>query len=335
VNLFAALLVTLQLAAAQPPTDTTTDVDENTTAAEASPLAPRKALETAPPEDSGMPGRSLDDILSSVRPVETAEEPKAPEEAPRAGLILATPAGSPTSVAPTYINDRNSRPDGPPSESDNLYETRILGAFKAAQIRQGPLDGRWLVAKPGGDAIYALQFADPGSGDERIEGAWRNVKVQGLGGSGFIEAISRDASDVVVRFQDTSTNRNEEIRLRPTSDGAWKGELIGGGKTSVVMRRDASVELAAMDAPIYIPPPPPPPRPAVNCKRVKSHGKWKTVCARASSSKAKGGKAQAVKSKGSKAERSSKKGGKAKASSKSKSHATAPSKKASSSKKKH
>lgn len=303
---FAALLVALQVAAVQPPVNETTDVDENTTPAEASPLAPSKAAVPAPVE-AAAPGRSLDDILSAVRPVETPEEPKVPEEAPRAGLILATPAGSSTAVTPTFIDDRNARPDGPPSDGDILYETRILGAFRAAQGRQGPLDGRWLVARPGGEVLYSLQFADPGGGSDRIEGAWRNMNAQGLGGSGFIDTVSREDADVVVRFRDTATGRPEVVRIRQTSDGGWMGELTGVGRVPVVLSRDVSVELAAQGAPIYIPPPPPPPRPATTCKRVKSKGKWKTVCTKVSAKKGKAAKGKASSKKGSAKKASSKK----------------------------
>lgn len=288
MNLFALLAVTLALGAAQPPPEATTDVDAATTPVQASPLAPADAV--SPTVDQS---RSLDDILSAARPVETQAAPAEPEEAPRPGVVVTAPATSPTATAPTFIHDRNSRPDGPPTESDILYETRVLGAFRTAQDAQGPLDGRWLVAKPGGEVIYALQLADPGAGDERIEGAWRNVKLAGLGGSGFIEEVRRQDGELVIRFRQATTSAPDEVRVRPTPEGGWRGLATNAdGLFSVVMSRDQGIELAARAVPAYVQPAPAPAKPAATCRRVKQKGKWRNVCtstakAKASSSKKK------------------------------------------------
>ena len=67
---FALFALIAQLAATPAPAETT-DVDETTTAAEASPLAPGEAV-TSPPG-----ARSLDDILSAM-----PYEPPAPAAVP-------------------------------------------------------------------------------------------------------------------------------------------------------------------------------------------------------------------------------------------------------------
>jgi hypothetical protein len=256
---FALLALIAQVAAAQPPASATTDVDESTTAAEASPLAPSRL--PAPPESPAPGARSLDDILSAIPPYEPPVDSRLiPDEKPRAGQVITAPlspsAGSSAGSGPTYLNDLGSRPDGPPTESDTLYETRILGAFRAAQGSQGPLDGRWLVARAGGGVLYALQFADPGG--ERIEGAWRDMKATGRAATGFIDTVERDSVDTVVRFKAEASARTSEVRIHPAADGAWVGEaLTPAGKIPVVMTRDKSVELAALGVPTYIPPPAP------------------------------------------------------------------------------
>ena len=254
---FALLALIAQVAAAQPPAGATTDVDDSTTAAEASPLAPTR--QATPPQIPAPGARSLDDILSTIPPYEPPASPNLPpEEKPRPGLVLTAPAAPATSpgVGPTFLNDLGSRPDGPPTDSDTLYETRILGAFRAAQGAQGPLDGRWVVAKAGGGVLYTLQFADPGGGE--VEGAWRDMKASGKGSTGFIDAVQRGGADTVVRFKPEGSAQGAEVRLHPSADGGWVGEAItAAGKIPVVMTRDKSIELAALGVPSYIPPPAP------------------------------------------------------------------------------
>lgn len=280
---FAFLALAAQVAAASPPANNTTDVDQNTTPAEASPLAPT-TLPSAP--EAPPPGaRSLDDILSAVQPYEPPAPPiAAPEETPRPGLVLAVPANP---ARPTFLNDRDSRPDGPPTDADTLYESRVLGAFRAAEDNQGPLDGRWRVARAGGGVLYTLQFSDS---RDRIEGAWRDMTAPGKTSVGLIDTIDRGETDTVVRFSDGA--RPAELRIHPAADGGWIGQAITpAGRIPVVMTRDQSVELVASRAPIYVPPPPPVGRPAKHGKAAKghasAHGKAKSKgSARAKSSSA-------------------------------------------------
>ena len=269
---FVFLALAAQLATAQPPASTTTDVDQNTTPAEASPLAPAKLPS---PQDQPTPGsRSLEDILKIIPPYEPPEDARAPlaeEDMPRPGVVLAVPA---TPGRPAYLTDHDLRPDGPATDADVLYENRVLGAFRAAEGSQGPLDGRWLVARAGGGVLYTLQFSDS---KDRIEGAWRDMSAAGRNATGFIDSIERGDTDTVVRFEDGA--KPAEVRVHPAADGGWVGQAItAAGKINVVMTRDQSVELAASKAPIYVPPPQP-------IVRASKHGRAKGHAASRSKSK--------------------------------------------------
>ena len=259
--------------------EATTDVDESTTAEEQSPLAPNQAQLGAPRP------MTLDDLIAgaapyepppasesaSAAPMEQVMIVAAPAPASRApasayaptptNSIYAAPVAPPPQAAPrpVFIGDRGASPDAPPTAVDMAYENRVLGVFHAAQGRQGPLDGRWRVNADGVD-VYILQLADPGAGESRIEGAWRNVRREGgLDASGFVDQVSRENDETVVRFTDAA-RRSAEIRLRNTPDGAWIGRILWPeGGANVRMTRDVSVETAAFAVPAYAPPPPPPP----------------------------------------------------------------------------
>ena len=245
---FVFLALAAQLATAPPPASTTTDVDQNTTPAEATPLSPKTLT---PPPDQPAPGsRSLEDILKNIPPYEPPEDARASlsENVPRPGAVLAVPV-TPGRLA--YLTDHDLRTDGPATDADVLYENRVLGAFRAAEGSQGPLDGRWLVARAGGGALYTLQFSDS---KDRIEGAWRDMSTDGRNATGFIASIERGETETVVRFDDGA--KPAEVRVHPAADGGWVGQAItAAGKINVVMTRDQSVELAASKVPIYVPPP--------------------------------------------------------------------------------
>lgn len=283
-------------AAAQP--DATTDVDASTTPEQQAPLAP----------DQARPGPrplTLDDLMSGAAPYEPPPAPPsaAPPDPVAAVPVARTPVAAPTTQARTaapasaalspqtepravYVDERAATPDAPPTPRDTAYEQRVLGVFQYAQGKQGALDGRWRVAADGVD-VYVLQFSDPGAGESRIEGAWRNVRQAGnLSASGFVDQVSRDGDEVVIRFTDTN-RRSAEIRLRNTAGNAWLGRILWPeGGQNVVMTRDVSVETAALAAPAYTPPPPPPPPRA---KPAPSRSKAKATKSRRPAARSRGG----------------------------------------------
>lgn len=272
----ALSIVWAPFAAAQP--DATTDVDASTTPEQQSPLAPEQAkpaprpltLEdlmsgTAPFEPPPAPATEAprtappDPVVALPLPVSPAVPPQTSYVAPALPAVRASPPAAPSiGPRPVFIGDRGATPDAPPTSRDAAYEQRVLGVFHSAQGRQGALDGRWRVAANGVD-VYLLQFSDPGAGESRVEGVWRNLRQTGsLAASGFVDPISREGDEVVIRFTDVN-RRSAEIRLRDDARGGWAGRVVWPeGAQNVVMTRDVSVETAALAVPAYTPPPPPP-----------------------------------------------------------------------------
>jgi len=174
------------------------------------------------------------------------------------------------------VTDANLRPDGTRTDTDMSYETRVLGAFRTTQGSQGPLDGRWHVSGPDGAILYTLQLTDPGAGEPRIEGAWRNVKLSGLGASGFVETVRREGDDVVFAFREGPTEVPAEIRLRLEPNGVWTGLAVQGDlRQGVTANRGQGLETASMAVPEWRAPPPPPRAKAKAKSKSKSKAKSK------------------------------------------------------------
>ena len=225
-----------------------------------------------PPEVAApvQPPDAQDSAVSNAETTDEGEDgEEAGDDASRADFII-TPAPSNAALA----------------ERDAAYQNRLLSAFRSAQGRQGPLDGRWTVADTAGSVLYVLQFADPGAGESRIEGAWRDPKRAGPKGSGFIDAVARDGEFTVVRFVATDPEQTMEVRLRPAEGGGWVGETVGrGGVQVVVMRRAAGVETAAFAAP-QLAPEPVAPRPKAKARPTPKRGKAKKSRPRAAPKRA-------------------------------------------------
>jgi len=227
--------------------------------------------EAAPDGEEPQP-RTIQDVLSEAAPYdpngaapadvkaeatdgasENVISPMAePEPSGEPPVQYAAPPPGSEPQAPRYITD--SLRDGQ-SPTDALYEQRVLGVFRSAQGRQGAFDGRWLVSGANGQALYALQMADPGAGAERIEGAWLNPDKNGVGRSGLVETVRQEESDLVVRFYQNGAYQNPaELRIRPTA-GGWTGEAVtAAGRVPISLKRDLGVELAALQVPSYEPP---------------------------------------------------------------------------------
>lgn len=202
----------------------------------------------SPPGVTHSPPRSIDDILADETSDEEAEDNAA-------AVLLPHVDESQFLSAPAFVTDRSVNPDGPLHDRDATYQTRLLNAFQSSQGQQGPLDGRWSVANAQGAELFVLQFADPGAGESRIEGAWRNPRRSGQKGSGFIDAVTRDGDFLLVRFFEGDPDQATEVRLQPAEGGNWVGEAAG---QPVLMRRTAGVETAALAAPQLAPEPRPP-----------------------------------------------------------------------------
>lgn len=144
-----------------------------------------------------------------------------------------------------YVTDPNLNPDGPPTAEDRAYESRVLGAYRDAQVAQGPLDGGWQVRSATGETLYDLQIADPGAGPERIEGAWRNPRQSGLSATGLIDSFSAEDGQTIIAFREREGGPMVRIRIRAQGRDRWTGEA--GGKP-VVMVRAGGVDAQALGA---------------------------------------------------------------------------------------
>lgn len=265
VNLANILPLLILLAVLQQ--DATTDVDVSTTPAEAAPLDPRPG-----------PPRSIEDLISRIAPETPASEPAPTPRSGPAPITVGTPA---------FIDDRQIAPDGPLSERDMAYQNRLLGSFRSAQGAQGVLDGRWMVTTTTGVPLYSLQLADPGAGEGRIEGAWRDLRRTGPGASGFIDAVVRDGEDIIIRFIEADPAAPTEVRISGAPMGlAWAGSTrLDGQSAPVIMSRSAGVELAARDAP-YVEPEPTPPAPKAQARPAPKRAKATKSRPRAAQSRA-------------------------------------------------
>ena len=181
-----------------------------------------------------------------------------------------------TSARPAFLRDPDLTIQGEPTAADLSYETRVLGAFGAVQGSQGPLDGGWQVLGSDGAVLYTLQLTDPGAGDARIEGAWRNPRDSGAAASGFIDSISRENEDLVLSFREADAEHPTQVRLRPAANGGYVGEtVLGAQRTRVTINRAEGIERASMAVPAWTQPAPPPVKAKAKPK-PKSKAKTKT-----------------------------------------------------------
>jgi len=128
-------------------------------------------------------------------------------------------------------------PPGPtPEEQAKIYESGVRSTFEAREARQGPLDGRWVLADAEGKSLYMFQLADPGPGRGSVEGAWRDLARQGAAGaSGFLSSADRSGQDLVLRFEEDAPC---VVTLAQGADGRWTGVLrAAAASRPVVMTR--------------------------------------------------------------------------------------------------
>lgn len=152
-------------------------------------------------------------------------------------LMLSGQAGLPSAPVP-YDSLRGS-PPAPQSSTDrpdlpargmsgDAWTARVQGRAQAAQARQGPLDGAWVLSGPDGAALYRFQLSDtPAQG---LEGAWRALGAEG--GSGLFDAAERQGAAVVFRF--ATRGGQASLSLTPEAEGAWSGSLTQGAAATAV-----------------------------------------------------------------------------------------------------
>lgn len=158
----------------------------------------------------------------SVRPFEM------PADLPSAPVPYAVDENIPD--APVTVEAYRRSYEGPPDGLERAYQAGIKRNFDAQQVRMGPLDGAWTVRTQGGAAFMALMLNDPGRADQEVEGAWRSLGVHGgQKRSGFLLSVGREGQTLVVRWYPSDDTGNITImRLNPTSDGRWTGQVRAG-----------------------------------------------------------------------------------------------------------
>jgi hypothetical protein len=167
----------------------------------------------------------------------------APRTEPEAEPPVAAPYGArpyattprPHLNAPVNIGETGRSPGAPLSPANIAYDARIRSSFAAAQEYQGPLDGGWTLSAAGQD-LYSLQLVDR---RDRLEGVWRDVRRKGaLNGSGLVDDIQRQGSEVTLRFAVRPGAPVSVATLHPSGDGRWAGDFSeGGDRRQVILRR--------------------------------------------------------------------------------------------------
>jgi hypothetical protein len=132
--------------------------------------------------------------------------------------------------APVTVEAYRRSYEGPPDTVERAYQAGIKRNFDAQQVRMGPLDGAWTVRTQGGAGFMALMLADPGRADQEIEGAWRSLSSRGgQKRSGFLLSIGKEGQSLVLRWYPSDDTGNITVmRLNPTPDGHWSGDVRAG-----------------------------------------------------------------------------------------------------------
>lgn len=176
------------------------------------------------------------------------------QDPPRSLEELLRQQVAPPTTGP-HVNDPVVETD-PLTAADRDYDNKVLGAFQNAQARQGPLDGRWLVKSLEGSVLYAFQITDPGDGPSKVEGVWRDPRVNGPDATGFVDDVSSQGDETILAFRESGVDH--QLRVRSGGSGSWSGQIRTRGVSApVLMLRDDGLETAAAEAPPYTPPPAP------------------------------------------------------------------------------
>lgn len=111
------------------------------------------------------------------------------------------------------------------AQPDGDIGARIAGSAVAAQSRQGPLDGTWVLEGARGRTLYVLQIVDPVTGSD-LQAAWRRGETLGVA-----QAVRRGD-----RLSLTLDDHGETVRavLHPVAASRWRGALVRGGQRRVV-----------------------------------------------------------------------------------------------------
>jgi hypothetical protein len=162
-------------------------------------------------------------------------------------LATAAPPAQASPAADGATTTKATAPDAVAAPADPLFDGKAAGssveaAFRAAEGRRGPLDGRWRLRDRDGTPLYDFLLDDPGSADADrstdpahpdVEGAWRDLRRAGaVGDAGVLGEVRHDRDRLLIRFQ--ATGGWIDLTLHPIAGGAWAGDLSEGGVTVFV-----------------------------------------------------------------------------------------------------
>jgi hypothetical protein len=124
-----------------------------------------------------------------------------------------------------------------PGQTAEAYDQQVRRDALSAEALQGPLDGGFVLSRPGGPPLYAFQLVDPRVGDAGLEGAWRKlVRRPHPRDFGFVGLMAHDGPQLVLRF-DERPGRLVVVTVQPQEDGLWRGRMWRLGFTRPVILR--------------------------------------------------------------------------------------------------
>jgi hypothetical protein len=199
--------------------------------APAPPYAPQSAPQSA---DVSTTSQDDQDSAPTVRPYEMTATAAPPGPVPYE-------AADASVNTPVKVEDYNRSYEGPQDADETSYEAGVKGAFEAEQALRGRLEGMWIVSAADGAPLLSLVISDPGRPDTPPGGAWRDLsRAHDPDASGLIDQVMDNAGSVIVRIRLKADTPPETLRLTPSADGRWRGQLLDGGVPKpVVMDRKA------------------------------------------------------------------------------------------------
>jgi hypothetical protein len=164
--------------------------------------------------------------------------------APPATPVVLPPPDMPTGAPPPpppgslRVDQTGRSPDGPMSETDLAFESRIRQSVAAAQGLQGPLDGQWTLYDAGGRVLYVFLFVDPAGGRGPLEGAWRDPRrPRGSDDLGVVDNLQHAGLTLSLNFVPHPGAAGAAIQLQGQADGRWDGQMTEGGAAQKVSLR--------------------------------------------------------------------------------------------------
>jgi hypothetical protein len=138
--------------------------------------------------------------------------------------------------APVKVEDYHRSYEGPKDSVEAYYDAGVRQAFQQEQALHGGLDGMWLLSAADGSPLLSLVIADPGEGQGTLGGAWRDLsRPRDPAASGLIDEMVRDGRGVTVRIRLREGAPPATLRLAPSADGRWRGQLQDGSQARAVI----------------------------------------------------------------------------------------------------